>query len=957
MKLKDYFTKSLSRQFVGVMGLFILAFIIGTAFIYFTQQHLNKEYIQERAELVKKEKVVEELDDAVNLVLFNVRGYLAFGNKELKTLALSAHPEIRRLNKELDRLATNDEDREYVKELRNFVDFYFIETAPEVFRYFEAGQQDKVLQISSSGATARVNAFQEDTHKYRQSIESQLEGKVAKLSREQSFLQIGFLFFLLAIILIFFQIIRLMLSQVGKPLAELAAAANDITIGKEVDISVDKNRKDEIGSLSVAFKKMITSLQEKEQDLLAQNEELIAQQDELQMQQSELEEVLETIRENEQKLERRNELINKVSNSLDKQVVLDSIVTNMSRIIEADKGLMIMLNEETYSAFGVSEKGVRQFKDNMESGLIERLIAFKKPYSIKREVDDLDKGFHTSICFCYDLYLPVLSSNNDVVAVMSFSRFGQSFLEKDMDEYEALAKQIGISLDKISMYEESEEDRRLNQDILNTVQEGIQLVDLTGTILQVNNQLSDMFHLPKEVNDLVGITQDKWVEIMLYFIEEKEEFREFVTKSISAEIKPENNSFIYKKKNENHVIKVYCEALYHGDERVGTILVHRDITKEYEVDQMKSEFVSTVSHELRTPLASILGFTELLLKRQLKPERQTKYLTTIYNEAKRLTALINDFLDVQRMEAGKQTYEKKYIELLPIIQKVIDSQQINTDQHALKIESYVESDYILGDKAKVEQVFTNLVHNAIKYSPLGGEIKIIMSEKDGDLKVDVVDEGLGIPEEALPKLFTRFYRVDNSDRRKIGGTGLGLSIVQEIMKMHDGEISVSSEFGKGSTFTVSFPLIEGKLEAIVTEKDSLNGRYTIMVVEDDTSLVQLISQELLDSGFQVNHYSNGKDALEALSMTVPDAIVLDILLGEDGIDGWRMMEWIKGNEELKNIPVIISSALDEKAKGFSLGATDYLVKPYKPMHLSKAIMQTLLNMGKVGQVLVPQGEK
>lgn len=371
--------------------------------------------------------------------------------------------------------------------------------------------------------------------------------------------------------------------------------------------------------------------------------------------------------------------------------------------------------------------------------------------------------------------------------------------------------------------------------------------------------------------------------------------------------------------------------------------------------QMKSELVSIVSHELRTPLASILGFTELMLHRELKPERREKYLTTILNEAKRLTALINDFLDIQKMESGKQSYEKKYIELMPILEKVIEGQQVNTNHHEMLLESLITNPIILGDKSKLEQVFTNLINNAIKYSPDGGKVRIEVSQTANQLKVAIIDYGLGIPKDSINKLFTKFYRIDNSDRRKIGGTGLGLAIVQEIVKAHDGKITVQSEYGNGSAFTTIFPAVEVNQDVgdNVEAKEHASG-FKILVVEDDQSLTELISQELWDSGFSVICYKNGIDTMNYLEKESPDAIVLDILLEDENYDGWRIMKEIKGKEKLKNIPIIVSTALDEKEKGLALGAMEYLVKPYKPSHLSKAIMQTLLKIGKVGQILIPE---
>ena len=220
-------------------------------------------------------------------------------------------------------------------------------------------------------------------------------------------------------------------------------------------------------------------------------------------------------------------------------------------------------------------------------------------------------------------------------------------------------------------------------------------------------------------------------------------------------------------------------------------------------------------------------------------------------------------------------------------------------------------------------------------------------------RIDFKDEGLGIPEEAIPNLFQQFYRVDNSDRRRIGGTGLGLAIVQEIVKAHNGTISVSSEYGKSSTFTTQFPEVGMKSEQQSDVELDTMLRYTIMVIEDDLSLAELLNHELQDNGFHVDHYNSGKKALEQMKILAPDAIVLDIML-EDEIDGWAIMKEMKANEKLKNIPIFVSTAIDDKERGFSLGAQDYLVKPYKPSQLIKLIMHTLLRNERNGQVLVPQ---
>ncbi len=800
----------------------------------------------------------------------------------------------------------------------------------------------------------KVEEFTEQTKSLSTLLEEELTNNSIKLTKKQSFLQNSVItFFILFLILLLFTIQRI-IRNVGKPLADFTFSANEIAAGRDAAIKVDENRKDELGTLSVAFQKMVNSIQEKEQDLLAHNEELIAQQEELQAQQTELQVTLEMLTENEQNLIRRNELINGISTSLDKAEVLQSIVESMCKVIRADKGLITFLNEDTFASFGVSKYGVEQFRHNLNSGLNQRLVAYKKAFTVKREQSAPEKGFHETLNYSYDLYLPILSALQEVNAIMVFSRYDEPFSEEEQVEYETLARQISISLEKIKLYEQSEENRRLNQDILNTVQEGIQLIDQEGKIVQANQQLIKIFKSSYSIEEMIGLSRDKWIRIMAEKIQEDDfiELLEGVIKAATS-LPDEEHSFIYQMNESNQVIQVYCLMLQDNDGNSGTLLVHRDITKEYEMARMKSEFVSTVSHELRTPLASVLGFTELLLTRELKPERKTKYLQTIYNEATRLTALINDFLDIQRMESGKQTYEKKFIDITSILQNVIKLQEVNTSMHSIDLSVELEDTIILGDRIKIEQVFTNLLSNAIKYSPNGGSILIRIYGNNDIVSIDIKDEGLGIPKDAIPNLFQQFYRVDNSDRRRIGGTGLGLAIVQEIVKAHGGVISVSSEYGKGSIFTTNFPRVMMKVNKQNEDEAAPMLKYTIMVVEDDLSLAELLNHELQDCGFHVSYHNSGKKALEQMKISPPDAIVLDIML-EDEIDGWTIMKEMKASEEWKDIPIFVSTALDEKEYGFSLGAQDYLVKPYKPNQLSKLIMHTLLSDEKNGQIMLPQ---
>ena len=952
-KIINYFNGSLSHKVFSLIGICFLLFVVGTGGLFYFQHKIQDDYLQQRNILKEKQQLIQSIYDQFNTDILVMTDSIAIKVPENREFTLNQESELRKQITALHPLIETKEDRSIYWVIDNFTTYYFAEILPLIIKDYEINK-DASADLKNDNVHYRVEEFFEQTTTYIELVEDQLNRNAEELMKKRLFVQNGILILFMIFLIILLFMFRKIFKKVTKPLADFTYSANEIAAGREAVIRVDSNRKDELGTLSEAFQKMSKSIQDKEQDLVAHNEELIAQQDELQAQQQELQSTLEILSEKEHKLIRRNELINGISSSLDKEKVLQSIVKSMCKVTRSDKGMITYLDEETFAAYAVSSLGIEQFRSNLDSGFILRIMNERKPFTVKREQYPKEKGYHDTPHVCYDVYLPIVS-DLQVVAIMVFTRYGEPFSESEIAEYDTLARQIAIYLEKIKLFEQSENDRRLNQNILNTVQEGIQLIDRDRKMIQVNHQLREIFKSHSTADELLELTWEQWSHLMAEQVQENDFIDSLNHLIYSAFLSPdEEHSFIYSMKESNQVIRVYCNTFKNEhNEDFGTLLVHRDITKEYQVAQMKSEFVSTVSHELRTPLASVLGFTELLITKELKPERKAKYLETIYKEAKRLTALINDFLDIQRMESGRQAYEKKFIDISPILQNVIELQAVNTSLHKMNLSIELEETIILGDRDKIKQVFTNLLSNAIKYSPNGGNIFIRLYGNNNMILIDFKDEGLGIPENALPHLFQQFYRIDNSDRRRIGGTGLGLSIVQEIVKAHGGTISVSSEYGKGSVFTTSFPQVSMRAENKVNENEDTMLQYTIMVIEDDLSLAQLLNHELQDNGFHVEHFNSGKKALEQMRISAPDAIVLDIML-EDEIDGWTIMKEIKARKEWKDIPIFISSAVDDKERGFSLGAEDYLIKPYKPSHLINLIMQTLLRNERNGQILVPQ---
>lgn len=239
----------------------------------------------------------------------------------------------------------------------------------------------------------------------------------------------------------------------------------------------------------------------------------------------------------------------------------------------------------------------------------------------------------------------------------------------------------------------------------------------------------------------------------------------------------------------------------------GYLFVFRNRTEEERMDQIKNELVSTVSHELRTPLSSLSGYIELMLNRELTPDKRERFLKTMSKEAKRLTDLLNDFLDIQRMEDGHQEYKRNHFSLNELVREVVERFR-ETGDHSIHFDDAEKPLFLIADRARIEQVLVNLISNAIKYSPNSHEVEVRIRHERNQAHVSIKDYGIGIPEHAFEQLFQKFYRVDNSDTRQIGGTGLGLSICKEIIESHGGSIEVESTVGEGSTFTFTLDIAE-----------------------------------------------------------------------------------------------------------------------------------------------------
>ncbi len=250
------------------------------------------------------------------------------------------------------------------------------------------------------------------------------------------------------------------------------------------------------------------------------------------------------------------------------------------------------------------------------------------------------------------------------------------------------------------------------------------------------------------------------------------------------------------------------------NELIGIVAILRDVTREKEIDRMKTELVSMVAHELRSPLTSISGFSELLLDPTVNREQSEEYAGIILKESNRLSELINKFLDISKIEAGKIQVKKVPMQITDVLDKVLDVNLHQAEKKGIVVSVKVAPDIplVYGDKDMMEQVILNLFNNAVKYSPENTAIEIRLKERETDVLFEIEDNGYGISEKSLPRIFEKFYRVTDNDKvREVTGTGLGLSLVKEIIELHNGSIQVKSKVGEGSTFSFNLPKYNGKL--------------------------------------------------------------------------------------------------------------------------------------------------
>lgn len=370
-----------------------------------------------------------------------------------------------------------------------------------------------------------------------------------------------------------------------------------------------------------------------------------------------------------------------------------------------------------------------------------------------------------------------------------------------------------------------------------------------------------------------------------------------------------------------------------------------------DANRAKSQFLANMSHELRTPLNAIIGYSEMLQEdaQDLGYDDFVPDLDKIRSAGKHLLALINDILDISKIEAGKMELYLERFEIEQILFEVESTIQplVEKNGNCLQIQRPPQLGSMNADLTKLRQALFNLLSNAAKFTEHGTITLTVVADCDFGSKSDwitfqVSDTGIGMTLEQVEKVFQAFTQADASTTRKYGGTGLGLAITRHFCQMMGGDITVSSELGVGSTFTIRLPLdvavCNQTLSSLKQDHTPIRPQRqagTILVIDDDPAVQDLLMRHLTKEGFEVRTATTGEAGLHLAQTLQPDIITLDVLL--PNINGWEVLAALKADPELADIPVIVMSIIDDRNQGFTLGAADYLTKPVDYKRLSRIL--------------------
>jgi len=507
-----------------------------------------------------------------------------------------------------------------------------------------------------------------------------------------------------------------------------------------------------------------------------------------------------------------------VTSQAELESTLGAFVKRVGVIIQSEKCVILLYDRETgelvaqWPTLGLNRDQTRTFRLRATQGLTGEIFREGRPIICHDTVADprTVKELVALLKIRNMLGVPLVIERRDaqqqvvertVIGVISVfnKRGGASFNEEDVRLMTLLARNAAALISNAQYVIRMAAEKEQLESALQSMLAGVLVVGRDERVQLINAAARQMLGVPAENG--IGRPAGEVVDaaVVLDLLRESLENKEEMSREIAIG-------------GEGGRVYQVQTALLRGDDRsdpTGVVATFSDITEIRNIERMKTEFVSSVSHELRTPLTSIKGFVRTLLddtQGYYDRDTQREFYQIIDAECDRLVRLISDLLNVARIESGRALeLDLRTVDLAVLVAKVVTSQKSYTTKHKFYTNIPESCRFVVADEDKIDQILTNLISNAIKYSPDGGQVSVTAVDKDAYIAISVADEGIGIPAEHLPRLFARFHRVDSADTRRASGTGIGLYLVKHLVEAHGGSVSVESEVRKGSTFTFTVP--------------------------------------------------------------------------------------------------------------------------------------------------------
>ena len=539
----------------------------------------------------------------------------------------------------------------------------------------------------------------------------------------------------------------------------------------------------------------------------------------------------------------------------------------------------------------------------------------------------------------------------DVAGVLVLLTRRQTQIDRELFQtLAAVGAQVGQFITRRKALEKLQETTELQRAILQSANFSIISTDAFGVIKSMNAAAETW--LGYRQDELIG----KATPVMLHDWKELVVRAEKLSSETNSKVDPGLDALLFRANRgeadesdwtyvradgTSFPVHLSLSALRSSSGEVaGFVAIASDITERRAVDRMKNEFISVVSHELRTPLTSIRGSLGLLAAGMLGnvAEKAQRMLQIAINNTDRLVRLINDILDIERLESGKIALDRRSLDGSQLVQQAIETMRGMSDKNGVHLEMHTVAGEVFGDPDRILQTLTNLISNAIKFSPSGATVTVLQDIDNGShMRFAVADHGRGIPDDKIAVIFERFQQVDASDSREKGGTGLGLAICRTIIQQHGGRIWVESEMGKGSTFYFTIPLIEA---ATAQQPKIVQKPKKVLVCDDDPWLLGIVNKLLIENGFQPVLAASAREMLQKAKQDLPDVILLDLVM--PGMSGWDGLRELRADTALRDVPVIILSGLTESDSSVAPGHVNaWIQKPFDSDHLCAAISMVM----------------